>query len=240
MEATTAIRLLTLNRQFYAQFGAAFSVTRRRIQPGVRRILGTISPDETILDLGCGNGELARQLARRGHRAPYLGLDFSLSVLGDARRVPDGFPARFLHVDLTSTNWDEGIRDSGYWSLVTAFAVLHHVPSAHLRLNILKKVHQLLAPAGRFIHSEWQFLNSPRLRARVQPWERIGLTGRDVDTGDYLLDWRRGGEGLRYVHHFDEAELAELAVASGFRAAETFYSDGENGRLGMYQIWQKA
>ncbi len=45
---------------------------------------------------------------------------------------------------------------------------------------------------------------------------------------------------LRYVHHFDESELAELAKASGFEIIETFYSDGENKRLSLYQIWKKV
>jgi hypothetical protein len=58
-----------------------------------------------------------------------------------------------------------------------------------------------------------------------------------VDAGDYLLDWRQGGSGLRYVHHFDEAELSALAATTGFRVLETFYSDGEGGRLGLYQVW---
>ena len=89
-----------------------------------------------------------------------------------------------------------------------------------------------------FIHSNWQFLNSPRLKARIQPWESIGLQGSDVDVNDYLLDWKRGGNGLRYVHHFDESELAELAKASGFEIVDTFYSDGENKRLSLYQIWK--
>jgi redox-sensitive bicupin YhaK (pirin superfamily) len=59
-----------------------------------------------------------------------------------------------------------------------------------------------------------------------------------VDENDYLLDWRRGGEGLRYVHHFDEAELNAMATASGFQVREMFRSDGENGQLGLYQIWE--
>jgi hypothetical protein len=59
-----------------------------------------------------------------------------------------------------------------------------------------------------------------------------------VDAGDYLLDWRSGGEGLRYVHHFDEAELQGLAERSGFQIDETFYSDGETGNLGLYEIWK--
>ena len=59
-----------------------------------------------------------------------------------------------------------------------------------------------------------------------------------VEAHDYLLDWRSGGKGLRYVHHFEERELAELAKASGFRIMDTFYSDGEKGNLGLYQVWK--
>ena len=36
------------------------------------------------------------------------------------------------------------------------------------------------------------------------------------------------------------SELAELANAGGLEIAETFYSDGENKRLSLYQIWKKV
>ncbi|MFN8461172.1 MAG: hypothetical protein U0X93_05310 [Anaerolineales bacterium] len=65
-----------------------------------------------------------------------------------------------------------------------------------------------------------------------------GVEASEVDEGDYLLDWRSGGEGLRYVHHFTEAELGKLASASGFRVVESFSSDGETGNLGLYQVWK--
>jgi hypothetical protein len=90
------------------------------------------------------------------------------------------------------------------------------------------------------MHSEWQFLNSPRLRDRLQPWQAIGLDEVDVEPGDYLLDWREGGTGLRYVHHFSLEELALLAEQTGFEIIETFHSDGENERLGLYQIWKRV
>ncbi|MEP6894468.1 MAG: hypothetical protein ABI986_02555, partial [Chloroflexota bacterium] len=60
----------------------------------------------------------------------------------------------------------------------------------------------------------------------------------DVDVGDYLLDWRSGGAGLRYVHHFDESELQELAEAASFQIKDMFYSDGETGNLSLYQVWK--
>ena len=239
MNASTTARLIELNREFYTRFGDSFSATRHRIQPGVRRVLGGLKGDESILDLGCGNGELARQLAKRGHRGSYLGVDFSLPLLRDAEAQPEGFSARFMEVDLTKLSaFGSQLSIKGGWSLITAFAVLHHIPSMELRLEILRVVNELLTEDGLFIHSNWQFLNSEKLKARIQPWEAVDLSDSQADVGDYLLDWRSGGTGLRYVHHFDERELDELAAASHFQVIDTFYSDGETGNLGLYQVWK--
>jgi tRNA (uracil-5-)-methyltransferase TRM9 len=64
MRSETVSILLDLNRQFYQQFGAAFSATRQRIQPGVARLLERLPLQGRWLDLGCGNGELARELKK--------------------------------------------------------------------------------------------------------------------------------------------------------------------------------
>lgn len=241
------MRLIELNKDFYTRFGDSFSATRRRIQPGVRRVLKMLKKHENILDLGCGNGELARELAKRGHRGPYLGVDFSLPLLREAEVQPEGFSATFREMDLTKLSISSNqLLVNGKWPVVTAFAVLHHIPSTELRLSILNSVRQLLKPYGLFIHSNWQFLNSEKLKARIQPWEAAavsepalsGVEVSEVDAGDYLLDWRSGGEGLRYIHHFNEGELQELAEAAGFKVMETFYSDGDGGHLGLYQVWR--
>jgi tRNA (uracil-5-)-methyltransferase TRM9 len=243
MDSNTAARLIEINREFYTRFGDSFFATRHRLQPGVRRVLELLKGNESILDLGCGNGELARELARGGHRGPYLGLDFSLPLLQKAESLPEASSAKFLQIDLTQLSaFSHQLSVEDGWSVITAFAVLHHLPSMEIRLNVLRIVHQLLRTDGIFIHSNWQFLNSEKLKARIQLWEaaaHIGnVSGSDVDTGDYLLDWRSGGKGLRYVHHFDENELDELAKASRFRIMDIFYSDGERGNLGLYQIWK--
>ena len=239
MNAATAQQLLELNRKFYADFGAQFSSTRQRIQPGVRKIIAAFEKTENILDLGCGNGELARVLAQMGFQGTYTGLDFSLPLLQDAQIQPAQFPAKFLAADLTASDWANLIHDPGQFSVVTAFAVLHHIPGTELREKILSTVHNLLGQRARFIHSNWQFLNSPKLRQRIQPWETIGLSADDVDPQDYLLDWRAGGSGLRYVHSFSAGELTQLAANTGFREKETFLSDGEGGNLGLYQVLER-
>jgi len=160
-------------------------------------------------------------------------------LLSEAESMPEEFLAEFREVDLTMLPAISN-QLSTNWSLITSFATLHHIPSNEIRLDILKTVHGLLATSGRLIHSNWQFLNSQRLRQRVQQWSAAGLTESDVDENDYLLDWRSGGIGLRYVHHFSEDELANLAKSSGFRIVETFFSDGKEGNLTIYQIWEIA
>ena len=263
MNLDTTKQLVELNRQFYQTFGRQFSSTRQRLQPGVQRILERMPIQANILDLGCGNGELWRALARRGYRGHYIGLDFSLQMLAEASMQNNpqfnasissveessahefftstsiGGRATFRQADLSIFEWDEGLQP-GSFAVVLAFAVLHHLPGESLRLQVLNKVRRLLTPSGDFYHSEWQFLNSERLRNRIQDWSKAGLSEDQIDPGDYLLDWRHDGHGLRYVHHFDKNELTELAHKSCFQVTETFLSDGEGGRLGIYQRWEIA
>jgi tRNA (uracil-5-)-methyltransferase TRM9 len=235
MKSAISQRLLTINREFYNRFGDQFSATRQRLQPGVKKILDSIQEDVSVLDLGCGNGNFLRELSQRGHKAPLLGVDFSLPLLRNAESAPG---VEFREVDLTKllAISDQLLVDGG-WDVITMFATLHHIPTHEIRLDILKTARKLLKPNGKFILSNWQFLNSAKLKSRIQSWEQVGINKSDLDEGDYLLDWRSGGEGLRYAHHFTAEELLGLAEQSEMRMTDSFSSDGDGGNLGLYQIW---
>lgn len=246
MNPGTAARLTALNARFYAEFGPAFAATRRRIQPGVRRVLSDLPDQGRWLDLGCGPGALGVEWLRQGRQSSYLGLDFSDSLLEEARAAVRGQPAAqvsFTWADLSAPDWPAGLAPDFAGGL--AFAVLHHLPSTALRERLLRQVHSLLADGGLFIHSEWQFQHSPKLMARRVPWESAGVDPSDLEPGDTLLDWRYAlpGQpehtGLRYVHLFERGELEALARASGFHGIREFESDGQGGRLGLYQVWEK-
>lgn len=241
MESGVAARLVEINHHFYQTFARPFAATRRRLQPGVLRVLQGFPEKLSLLDLGCGNGELSLELLRRQHKGQYLGLDFSQALIETAplshNNRPDSFQIYFREADLTLPGWVEGLPIQ-HFERVTAFAVLHHIPGEQYRLTLLRQIGSLLMqPGGELILSNWQFLNSPRLKARIQPWEAAGLNQGVVDAGDYLLDWRSGGRGLRYVHQFSESELASLAIQTGFSVKESFYSDGKEGNLSLYQVW---
>ncbi len=247
METSITKQLVELNRIFYADFASAFSATRQRLQPGVKRVIQEISPQAKILDLGCGNGELPGELFEKGHKGSYVGLDFSQELLEIARsrsKMEAGIKAPssiFFLTDLTQPGWHKALPENLIpFDYVLGFAVLHHIPGYNTRLEIIKNVNTLLSLGGKFIHSEWQFLNSTRMRKRIVAWSEADIDPAELEKGDTLLDWRREGHGLRYVHHFQADELSQLADEGGFCIQETFESDGEGGRLGLYQIWEKA
>lgn len=238
-------RLLQLNSEFYQTFADHFSQTRERLQPGVLQALENLPSEAWVLDLGCGNGELALEWLSRDPAGRYIGVDSSRHLMEIAREKTQDPRVSFHVLDLADLAWPEiletelAIPLGGRIDRILSFAVLHHMPSSTLRKRLAVQVHRLLNESGLWIHSNWNFLSSDRLRARIQPWETVGLSDEDVDAGDYLLDWRRGGYGLRYVHHFTPPELKTFAGETGFTVLDTYHSDGEGGRLGLYQVWGK-
>lgn len=242
MDPAIAQQLIALNKEFYQTHAEAFSATRGRLQPGTLRMLKSVPAAARILDLGCGNGGVAAHLAASGHAGGYVGVDFSEDLLqaAQARLVAHpGYPAEFVQADL-SGEW--AARVGGQFDVVLAMAVLHHIPGRELRLAFLRQARTLLTQGGRFVHSNWQFMRSPKLAARVQPWSAINLSFIQIDGNDYLLDWRGGvrqGQALRYVHQFSEDELTGLAGEAGFMVEERFYSDGKSGDLSLYSVWSQ-
>jgi len=229
--------LLRINRAFYQNLAVPFAATRNRPQPGVRRVLGRIDRGARVLDVGCGHGLAAEELGRLGHQGPYCGIDASEPLVELARRRIETAWVTFAIADVAQPGWRHAAAGAPFdW--VLAFAVLHHLPDASLRLQVVEGLRSVLAPNGRLAVSVWDFAGTERFQRRVVAWEEVGLTSEDVEPGDALLDWRHAGRGMRYVHHFAEQDLAQLAQDAGFSVAEEFRSDGQGGRLGLYQQWR--
>jgi SAM-dependent methyltransferase len=207
--------------------------------------------DGDWLDLGCGSGAILTHWIQSGHKGSYNGLDFSEALLNEARAnlsvqpAHDALEVNYVRTDLLDPQWPALVKRNPLTG-VLAFASLHHLPGNSNRLNLIQQVHRLLMPGGIFVHSNWQFHNSPKMMSRVQPWSTVGLEDTDVEEGDTLLDWRHtpgdqaGERGLRYVHLFQRSELADLARQSGFTITHEFESDGKGRNLALYQVWTKT
>jgi SAM-dependent methyltransferase len=241
-------RLFAINREFYQTFAEAYAESRQRPQPGILQACSWLLEGENILEIGCGHGQLAKTLHAQGFRGQYTGIDSSVFLLESARRLQLEPSYRFFEADLSHEDWTRILEENPpipleepweAYDQICAFAFLHHIPGSTRRRDLLRVIKSLLAPSGKLTISTWDFLQSARLRKRILSWEEVGFSQQDVEEGDYLLDWRKGGYGKRYVHHFNQDELTTLAQEIGCEIQKTFTSDGEGGKLGRYHVWYK-
>ncbi len=233
MKPKVAQRLVQLNRDFYDQLAGPFAASRPAPLPGVERLLAYVPDNSTLLDVGCGNGQLAVALDRLGRRVRYVGVDTSAPLIEHARQAISDLPnitAQFLVLDVTIPGWTDHLPHRPFQT-VAVLALLHHIPGVDRRISLLREVAGCLTSGGIVLASSWQFLHSPRLRRRLQPWHLIGLHPEDVEPGDYLLDWQRDSHGLRYCAFIDDAALNRLAEAAGLRVVETFYAGRDDLNL---------
>jgi SAM-dependent methyltransferase len=248
MDSATIQRLNALTREFYDEHAEPFAESRPRLADGIRRALGQVPPGARVLEVGCGDGKAARWLARQAAPAFYLGVDGSASLLERARRLsaleaahqpPPVFhltPEAFVAADLTTPDWP-AILPAAAFDWILSFAVFHHLPGFETRARLMGQLSGRLAPGGRLVMSNWQFLRSPRLRQHVVPWAALELAEGEVEPGDHLLSWERGGRrGLRYVHLLEAAEATRLADRAGLKVLEIFSADGGSGDLTEYAV----
>ncbi|MGC9400374.1 MAG: class I SAM-dependent methyltransferase [Anaerolineae bacterium] len=232
MRKETISYLRNLNRAFYGDFAAYFADSRGRTEPGLERALLRVTPGARVLDLGCGHGRVAALLPPA---CSYTGLDFSAEILALADPdVAHGVKTRFAVVDLMEPGWVGHVRGTFEW--IIARAIFHHIPGYTTRLRVLRQAASCLTREGRLVLANWQFLAAERLQRRIQNWSEVGLSEDDVEPGDYLLDWRRGGRGFRYVHLLDEDETRRLAGDAGLGIEEMYRADGRENNLTLYAI----
>lgn len=230
MEEAIVRRLVELNSAFYKSLATPFVASRSHDQPGYSRLLEYIpqSPID-VLDVGCGNGRFGRFLL--GHRtlASYTGVDFSREMVTET----SGFPGRFIIRDLSQPDCLAGLMK---YPIIVSLATLQHIPGRVNRVRLLADMTDHLAANGKIILSCWQFLSNDRQRRKLRPWSDIDIGPQDVELGDYLLSWQRGGRGLRYVAYIDINEIEVLANLANLRIVSQFVDDGREGNLNLYTV----
>ena len=111
--------------------------------------LAELRGDESVLDVGCGNGRYLGALLGRGHRGLLCGADLSPGMLRSAR--PFAGAAPLLVVDAQALPFEDNSFD-----VTLAMHMLYHVPDRSVAIAELRRV---LRPMG----SRW----SSRTRSRT-------------------------------------------------------------------------
>ncbi len=139
-------------------------------------------PDESILDVGCGTGTLAIRLKLAEPLCRIVGLDPDPEVLDRARAK-----ARAAGVDI---EWRRGfltaglVRDLAPFDVAVTSLVLHQTPLP-VKAEILKSMHDVLAPDGRLFVADYALQRSRLMRAlfrlSVQAIDGVADTQANAD-----------------------------------------------------------
>lgn len=246
MDRATARRLTALNRCFYRRFAAPFAATRGAPWPGWRRLVARVRPPAEggalrVLDVGCGNGRFAAFCAATfPFPVDYIGVDGSSTMLALARERGGGLArARWLRCTL-GADADQRL-PGGPFHLVVLLGVLHHLPGAAARRQVLRAAAARLAPGGVLAFTLWRLFSMPRLAERVVAWEEFNrslrrpLDLRQLEPGDVLLSFGGHKNAVRYCHGVSDGELAEW-LGQLPPVIDDYLADGASGDLNRYLL----
>lgn len=114
-----------------------------------------------VLDLGCGTGTVAEQLAAADPLVHVLGVDGDETVLARAREKVARYGDR---VRLTKSLASTLPFEDASVDVVIASLLLHHLaPSA--KLDALTEARRVLVPGGRLVIADWGRPHDPLTRA---------------------------------------------------------------------------
>lgn len=155
----------------------------------VRFLEKLTQPDDALLEVGCGGGLLAIEMARRGRRV--LGIDVSARILEHARRRGLGTPGLTFAI---SEGTEIPARDRSF-DFVYSVEVLEHLHAEDVATH-LREVFRVLIPGGRY------WLLTPNRLDTITSAQRFGVdVGASHDI--HLKEWTY-------------AELADQLRRAGF------------------------
>jgi len=127
----------------------AFGGRRGRVYREIVSLAG-VKPGDTVLDVGCSGGYLARKLAlAAGPTGHVTGVDPSEAAIGYAQRRAAGTAMTFAVGAAQQLNLPDDSCDA-----VTCTLALHHVP-ARQRAAALGEMYRVTKPGGRLLLADF-------------------------------------------------------------------------------------
>jgi SAM-dependent methyltransferase len=168
-----------------------------------------------LLDVGCGSGYFAREMACRG--ASVAAVDISPRMIDHARRHEADEPLGIEYHALDAARIAEQF-DAESFDAATSCVALQDMPDVPA---VLRAVHAVLRPAGRFVAS----ITHPCTDTPFRRWEkdeggrkRWLCTDRYFDAGPLEYEWRgRAYDFTTPALHVTLEQWFDWILAGGFQ-----------------------
>jgi len=202
MKEKTKKEILASVKKTYNSIAEDFSETRKMHWHEFEDFLKYVKNNDTIIDLGCGNGRLFHFLKDK-RKIKYLGIDNSEKLLEEAKKLLP--KTKFIEGDLLKVP----ARNASA-KIVACIAAFHHLPSKELREKSLKEMHRILEKNGKLLLTVWNLLAQPKYKEEVKKASlRWFKTLGKYEKRGLLIPW--GDEKIpRYYYAFKEKEIEKL------------------------------
>jgi SAM-dependent methyltransferase len=213
----------------------------------LERELALVAPLR-ILDVPCGTGRHAIELARRGHRV--TGVDFNPAVVDRARELA---AEAGLTVDLRRGDMRELDFEAAFDRAICHWGSFGYFDDAG-NADFLRRVARALAPGGAFFldalvaeslypkfrERDWSYWGDAPARRRLLEERRF-----DCAAGRVESTWTMIGDGKERSHAvsvriYTYRELKGLFEAAGFTRLRARDDSGAEFRLGSARLWLVA
>jgi len=204
VNTTEANKIVQSVKDAYNKVVVPFVASRARDWSEFEIITSHIQPQDTILDAGCAHGRLVPTLLGHGiQKENYTGIDISENLVAKAK---DTFPnIRFDVGDVCNLPYEDNTFD-----VVISSAVLHHIPSQKLRIQMINELARVAKPQGKIIFLVWNAFHFPHLfKSIFISYVKSIVTLGKHESGDMYLPFF-GKDTLRYVHAFTKRSLHNL------------------------------
>jgi SAM-dependent methyltransferase len=161
-------------------------------------------PGRLTLDIGCGEGRLARDLTERGHCV--IGIDVGPTMLEAARA--ESPELEFVEADAAELPFEDGAAD-----LAIAFMSLMDIDDMR---GAVREAARVLEPGGRFVAAVVHPMNSGHQLDREHPESRLVMTEDYFDRRRYGEELERGGLRMTFESmHWTLQDYFDALLAAG-------------------------
>lgn len=210
-------KILRKTQKDYNIIASHFSEKRRYIWQDIKPFLKYIKPGKKLLDAGCGNGRLYKEL--KSKKVNYLGIDFSQELLKIAKK--ENPRASFKYGDISQAKTWGKYKD---FDVICSIAVFHNLYNKALQLKTLGHIKKSLKPGGIFIITAWNMWQKQFLSAQIKQigWKiRKGFKFRWFIYPYKISDGRKIIKQVdRFFYCYTPCQLSNLLKKSGFEIIE--------------------
>ena len=192
----------------------SFDNTRRKPWKQCVEFLNKCSKNDTLVDIGCGNGRhllLSGKIFRKA-----IGIDISIALLKIVKKRI--FENKIDNVFLVHSDFVNLPLKSNSADAVLFIASLHNVKGRENRVKALCEVRRILKKDGKVLISVWSRWQDRYRKMFFKKW--FTSIGKN-EFGDIDIFWRQNGLNIpRFYHLYSKKEFKNDIIKAGLKIVE--------------------